>query len=172
MWQSFDYPSDTLLPGMKLGINLQTGHKWFLQSWISDKSPAQGSFSLRFGSKFHEPACPLVAWGSLPDKLSIPELGFGMPRKVPTCRRDILTPAERSGAGGQFLQKLNGMISIHVRRSSTSNPAVFLVLWHMEKVQGEREVVAAISCCSRSSIIGPAVVLLMLFDTEKTEGKR
>ncbi|XP_044496561.1 uncharacterized protein LOC123218967 [Mangifera indica] len=46
LWQSFDYPTDTLLPGMKLGINLQTGHKWFLQSWITEDSPAQGSFTL------------------------------------------------------------------------------------------------------------------------------
>ncbi|KAK4843170.1 hypothetical protein QYF36_004886 [Acer negundo] len=31
---------------MKLGINLQTGHKWFLQSWLTDNSPVQGSFTL------------------------------------------------------------------------------------------------------------------------------
>ncbi|KAI3737086.1 hypothetical protein L2E82_27081 [Cichorium intybus] len=46
LWQSFDYPTDTLLPGMKLGINLQTGHRWSLTSWRSDKEPADGSFSL------------------------------------------------------------------------------------------------------------------------------
>ncbi|KAK9232015.1 hypothetical protein WN943_022257 [Citrus x changshan-huyou] len=46
LWQSFDYPTDTLLPGMKLGINLQTGHQWFLQSWLDYSSPAQGSFTL------------------------------------------------------------------------------------------------------------------------------
>ncbi|KAK0596468.1 hypothetical protein LWI29_015923 [Acer saccharum] len=43
LWQSFDYPTHTLLPGMKLGINLQTGHQWFLQSWLTDESPAEGS---------------------------------------------------------------------------------------------------------------------------------
>ncbi|KAK0596796.1 hypothetical protein LWI29_019169 [Acer saccharum] len=45
LWQSFDYPTDTLLPGMKLGINLQTGHQWFLQSWLTYDSPAEGSFT-------------------------------------------------------------------------------------------------------------------------------
>ncbi|KAG8362616.1 hypothetical protein BUALT_BualtUnG0058000 [Buddleja alternifolia] len=46
LWQSFDYPTDTLLPGMKLGINFRTGHKWSLSSWVSDDVPASGSFSL------------------------------------------------------------------------------------------------------------------------------
>ncbi|CAA2987266.1 G-type lectin S-receptor-like serine threonine-kinase CES101 [Olea europaea subsp. europaea] len=42
--QSFDYPTDTLLPGMKLGIDFRTGHRWSLTSWISDEVPASGSF--------------------------------------------------------------------------------------------------------------------------------
>ncbi|MBA0599309.1 hypothetical protein Gorai_005533, partial [Gossypium raimondii] len=46
LWESFDYPTDTLLPGMKLGINSKTGLNWALTSWRSDKSPASGSFSL------------------------------------------------------------------------------------------------------------------------------
>ncbi|KAJ8553385.1 hypothetical protein K7X08_024063 [Anisodus acutangulus] len=45
LWQSFDYPTDTLLPGMKLGINLRTGYTWFLTSWVNDQSPASGSFT-------------------------------------------------------------------------------------------------------------------------------
>ncbi|XP_071729278.1 G-type lectin S-receptor-like serine/threonine-protein kinase CES101 [Rutidosis leptorrhynchoides] len=46
LWQSFDYPTDTLLPGMKLGVNLKTGHRWSLNSWRSDLLPADGSFRL------------------------------------------------------------------------------------------------------------------------------
>ncbi|KDO56866.1 hypothetical protein CISIN_1g046791mg [Citrus sinensis] len=46
LWQSFDYPTDILLPGMKLGLNLQTGHEWFLRSWTSEDSPAEGEFTL------------------------------------------------------------------------------------------------------------------------------
>ncbi|KAG8481916.1 hypothetical protein CXB51_026655 [Gossypium anomalum] len=46
LWESFDYPTDTLFPGMKLGINSKTGLNWALTSWRSDKSPASGSFSL------------------------------------------------------------------------------------------------------------------------------
>ncbi|KVH98363.1 Apple-like protein [Cynara cardunculus var. scolymus] len=46
LWQSFNYPTDTLLPGMKLGVNLKTGHKWSLTSWRSEQLPADGSFTL------------------------------------------------------------------------------------------------------------------------------
>ncbi|XP_015572867.2 G-type lectin S-receptor-like serine/threonine-protein kinase CES101 isoform X2 [Ricinus communis] len=45
LWQSFDYPTHALFPGMKIGINLQTGHSWSLTSWINTQSPAIGSFT-------------------------------------------------------------------------------------------------------------------------------
>ncbi|XP_023728515.1 G-type lectin S-receptor-like serine/threonine-protein kinase At1g67520 [Lactuca sativa] len=47
LWQSFDYPTDTLLPGMKLGINLKTGHRWSLTSWRNEILPADGPFTLK-----------------------------------------------------------------------------------------------------------------------------
>ncbi|XP_019191698.1 PREDICTED: G-type lectin S-receptor-like serine/threonine-protein kinase CES101 [Ipomoea nil] len=45
-WQSFDYPTDVLLPGMKLGVNLKTGHVWKLSSWLSEQVPGSGAFEL------------------------------------------------------------------------------------------------------------------------------
>ncbi|XP_050368889.1 uncharacterized protein LOC126786982 [Argentina anserina] len=47
LWQSFDYPCDTRLPGMKLGWNLVTGFEMYVSSWRSTEDPAQGEFSLR-----------------------------------------------------------------------------------------------------------------------------
>ncbi|KAF8083319.1 hypothetical protein N665_0783s0027 [Sinapis alba] len=44
LWQSFDYPTDTLLPGMKVGFNAKTGKRWELTSWLGDDLPASGSF--------------------------------------------------------------------------------------------------------------------------------
>ncbi|XP_044473367.1 G-type lectin S-receptor-like serine/threonine-protein kinase At4g27290 [Mangifera indica] len=44
LWQSFDYPSDTLLPGMKLGWDLRTGFERRLTSWISPDDPSPGDF--------------------------------------------------------------------------------------------------------------------------------
>ncbi|CAL1352752.1 unnamed protein product [Linum trigynum] len=46
LWQSFDYPTDTTLPGMKLGRNLVTGRDWTITSWKSPNNPARGEFSL------------------------------------------------------------------------------------------------------------------------------
>ncbi|RDY05071.1 G-type lectin S-receptor-like serine/threonine-protein kinase, partial [Mucuna pruriens] len=44
LWQSFDYPSDTALPGMKLGWNLKTGLEWRMTSWKSPSDPSPGNF--------------------------------------------------------------------------------------------------------------------------------
>nr|GLL18307.1 uncharacterized protein LOC109149193 [Ipomoea trifida] len=46
LWQSFDYPTDNWLPGMKFGWNLQTGHEAFLTAWNREDDPASGQFTL------------------------------------------------------------------------------------------------------------------------------
>lgn len=46
LWQSFDYPTDTLLPKMKLGFNRQSGRNWTLKSWRTGNLPSTGSFTL------------------------------------------------------------------------------------------------------------------------------
>nr|KAJ0197713.1 hypothetical protein LSAT_V11C700384330 [Lactuca sativa] len=45
LWQSFDYPTDTLLPGMKVGRNFLTGKEWTLSQWKSNQDPAPGEFT-------------------------------------------------------------------------------------------------------------------------------
>ncbi|KAL1346110.1 hypothetical protein AAHE18_08G166400 [Arachis hypogaea] len=46
LWQSFDYPCDTYMPGMKIGKNLVTGLETFLTSWKSKDDPAPGKYSI------------------------------------------------------------------------------------------------------------------------------
>ncbi|KAK9050689.1 hypothetical protein SSX86_030341 [Deinandra increscens subsp. villosa] len=43
IWQSFDYPGDTFLEGMKLGRNFITGRETYLTSWRSADDPSPGS---------------------------------------------------------------------------------------------------------------------------------
>ncbi|EEF23827.1 S-locus-specific glycoprotein S13 precursor, putative [Ricinus communis] len=47
LWQSFDHPTDTLLPGMKIGVNRKTGQNWMLKSWRSENDPGIGNFFYR-----------------------------------------------------------------------------------------------------------------------------
>ncbi|XP_040375334.1 G-type lectin S-receptor-like serine/threonine-protein kinase RKS1 [Rosa chinensis] len=47
VWQSFDYPTDTLIPGMKVGVNWKTGLEWVLTSWKSQDDPGLGDYTFR-----------------------------------------------------------------------------------------------------------------------------
>nr|KJB13504.1 hypothetical protein B456_002G078800 [Gossypium raimondii] len=48
IWQSFDYPSDTLLPEMKIGIDLRTGFHRRLTAWKNwdDPSPSDLTYGI------------------------------------------------------------------------------------------------------------------------------
>jgi len=46
LWQSFQEPSDTYIPKMRLAANPRTGKKMTLTSWKSPSDPSIGSFSL------------------------------------------------------------------------------------------------------------------------------
>ncbi|XP_030444085.1 G-type lectin S-receptor-like serine/threonine-protein kinase CES101 isoform X2 [Syzygium oleosum] len=49
IWQSFDYPTDTYLPGMKIGLfslNTDQSRIQVLVSWVSPQNPSRGSFTL------------------------------------------------------------------------------------------------------------------------------
>ncbi|GKV19194.1 hypothetical protein SLEP1_g29484 [Rubroshorea leprosula] len=47
LWQSFDFPTDTLLPDMKLGWDLNTDLDRYLTSWRSSADPSSGDFSFK-----------------------------------------------------------------------------------------------------------------------------
>ncbi|XP_059623655.1 G-type lectin S-receptor-like serine/threonine-protein kinase RKS1 isoform X2 [Cornus florida] len=46
VWQSFDYPTDSILPGMKVGLDRRSGLNRVLTSWKSEDDPAPGEFTL------------------------------------------------------------------------------------------------------------------------------
>ncbi|XP_070678962.1 G-type lectin S-receptor-like serine/threonine-protein kinase SD1-29 [Malus domestica] len=44
LWQSFDYPSDTILPNMVLGFNSKSGKRSLMKAWKSESDPSAGLF--------------------------------------------------------------------------------------------------------------------------------
>ncbi|KAM4129198.1 hypothetical protein ACJW30_01G004100 [Castanea mollissima] len=51
LWQSFDYPSDTWLPEMKIGWDLKTGLERRISAWKSPDDPSPGKLS--WGVELH-----------------------------------------------------------------------------------------------------------------------
>ena len=54
LWQSFDYPSDHFLPGMKIGYNRKTGEVWSFTSWKNAEDPGLGPVSLKMDPETHQ----------------------------------------------------------------------------------------------------------------------
>ncbi|KAJ9553823.1 hypothetical protein OSB04_017868 [Centaurea solstitialis] len=48
IWQSFDYPGDIIISGMKLGKNLVTGREMYLTSWRGLDDPSPGEYTVRY----------------------------------------------------------------------------------------------------------------------------
>lgn len=48
LWQGFDYPTNTMLPLMKLGLDRRSGLNRFLTSWKSKDDPGTGNCSFQF----------------------------------------------------------------------------------------------------------------------------
>uniref|UniRef100_A0A3Q7EWP2 Bulb-type lectin domain-containing protein n=1 Tax=Solanum lycopersicum TaxID=4081 RepID=A0A3Q7EWP2_SOLLC len=69
LWQSFDYPTDTALPRMKLGIDLKIGFRGFLRSWKSRNDPLRGRGFSKSPSQLPSPDY-IYTYVSDPEKVS------------------------------------------------------------------------------------------------------
>jgi hypothetical protein len=56
LWQSFDYPCDTFMPGMKIGWNLVTDLNRMQSSWKRTADPAKGEFTTNIDLRGHPQA--------------------------------------------------------------------------------------------------------------------
>ncbi|KAK7362983.1 hypothetical protein VNO77_05108 [Canavalia gladiata] len=45
IWQSFDHPTDTFLPNIRLGFDRRTNQSWSIQSWKTEDDPGTGEMS-------------------------------------------------------------------------------------------------------------------------------
>ncbi|KAL3740456.1 hypothetical protein ACJRO7_021703 [Eucalyptus globulus] len=59
-WQSFEHPTDTFLPGMRVRVNSAAGENHNLRSWRSLNDPSSGNYSMGI-----DPRLPpqIVIWG-------------------------------------------------------------------------------------------------------------
>ncbi|KAL0001022.1 hypothetical protein SO802_014803 [Lithocarpus litseifolius] len=62
LWESFDYPCDTFLPGMKMGWDIRKGIKWRLTAWKSPDDPSPGDFT--YGIEMHPYPEPVIRKGT------------------------------------------------------------------------------------------------------------
>nr|CAA77787.1 S-locus glycoprotein [Brassica napus]CAB89178.1 S-locus glycoprotein [Brassica napus var. napus] len=51
LWQSFDFPTDTLLPEMKLGYDRKKGLNRFLTAWRNSDDPSSGEISYQLNTQ-------------------------------------------------------------------------------------------------------------------------
>ncbi|XP_062102502.1 G-type lectin S-receptor-like serine/threonine-protein kinase At4g27290 isoform X2 [Humulus lupulus] len=67
LWQSFDYPSDTLLSGMKLGWDLRSGLNRRLSAWKSWDDPCSSNFTwgIEFDEQLHSLPQAIIRKGSV-----------------------------------------------------------------------------------------------------------
>ncbi|GAB4841100.1 hypothetical protein Ancab_039673 [Ancistrocladus abbreviatus] len=73
-WQSFDYPTDVQLPGMKVGWDLVTGFQWYLACWSSSDNPSPGNYT--FAIDRHGDPQPVIMRGSVMQYRSGPWVGI------------------------------------------------------------------------------------------------
>jgi len=88
IWQSFDHPTDTLIPYLRIGYDRRANQSWILQSWKTDDDPGTGSYTLEFSSSgkpqlflYHQ-NLPLWRGGSWNGELFI---------GIPAMKSDIFT---------------------------------------------------------------------------------
>ncbi|GMN64459.1 hypothetical protein TIFTF001_033531 [Ficus carica] len=77
LWQSFDYPTDTILPGMKFGWDLRKGLNKRLTAWKNWDDPCSGDLSSGFGAEDDIYAEPYIWKGNATFYRSGPWNGIG-----------------------------------------------------------------------------------------------
>lgn len=76
LWQSFDYPTNTLLPGMRLGVNLRSRQNLTLSSWLSGQVPSPGDFQAWCRSGWHQPISCVAERGCVLDERGMEKWRF------------------------------------------------------------------------------------------------
>ncbi|KAM5580808.1 hypothetical protein ABKV19_010159 [Rosa sericea] len=117
LWQSFDHPSDTLLPGIKISLNKTTSQQRCLTSWAALDDPQPGKFTYGIDPK-------------------VPVQGFIWKETTPYYRssvyvgKDTRTEFQNTGGTALFLSYNFDVDEIYVYFAySVSDSSVKLRVW-------------------------------------------
>ncbi|KAK6934352.1 Bulb-type lectin domain [Dillenia turbinata] len=100
LWQSFDSPSNTAIPGIKTGLNVRTGEEWYLRSWKDWDDPSPGDFTF----KLDNPELPqLVIYNQDVKKFRLgPWNGVKFIGEIPTKIMNPILPSNMISSGDEL----------------------------------------------------------------------
>uniref|UniRef100_A0A7N0V0A1 Receptor-like serine/threonine-protein kinase n=1 Tax=Kalanchoe fedtschenkoi TaxID=63787 RepID=A0A7N0V0A1_KALFE len=120
-WQSFDHPTDTLLPEMRLGWDSKTGLDRYIRSWKSPDDPSSGDFTFKL-NRFGFPE--IFLWrGDVRIYRSGPWIGprfSGVPEMKPSAILDFEFVTDADEVYYQFVLRDKSILSRLVVNSTGS----------------------------------------------------
>ncbi|GJT07279.1 G-type lectin S-receptor-like serine/threonine-protein kinase [Tanacetum coccineum] len=153
IWQSFDYPGDTLLPGMKLGKDFVTGIERPMTSWKSPDDPSIGVYTTKVDTNGY-PQILACRGQTLVLRLG-PWNGFGFSGFINNDIPNPLTTAEFVVNQKEVYYKSELRSSVFFRIVLTWDGKTLIMHW-IKRIQ-EWAVYAdvAVDSCGRFGLCGP-----------------
>ncbi|XP_076922814.1 G-type lectin S-receptor-like serine/threonine-protein kinase At4g27290 [Bidens hawaiensis] len=151
LWQSFDFLTDTILPGMKLGRNLVTGVERRFTSWKSIDDPATGNYSYWIDTRGYPQA--ILANGSYIMFRGGPWNGFrysGLP-----FPRSIYNITFVINGGEIYLQYNLVNTSVVVRMVLQPSGRIECLLWINSKQEWALYSATSLDICDGYALCGP-----------------
>ncbi|TVU10322.1 hypothetical protein EJB05_43845, partial [Eragrostis curvula] len=133
LWQSFDHPTDTLLPGMKMRRSNRTQGGSRLVSWSSPEDPSPGTFS--FGGEAYPVPQGFIWNGSLP--IWRTPVTFGRTAAswrtwhlwTPSMRCPYVLPVSDGAPYVRYVMSYSGRVEVYGWDSNSSSDWTMLTAW-------------------------------------------
>nr|GMC83773.1 G-type lectin S-receptor-like serine/threonine-protein kinase At4g27290 isoform X2 [Ipomoea batatas] len=136
LWQSFDFPRDTLVPGMKLGWNLRTRKEWFITSWKSLQDPSTGDSSYTYRLDIRGLPTLILRQGSNIQYRSGPWDGLHFGRyAISTPNSQVVVPIMVYDDENLYYTYTNGEKAVISRFVVNQTGMIKLYLWSQDQIR-------------------------------------
>ncbi|XP_028120463.1 putative G-type lectin S-receptor-like serine/threonine-protein kinase At1g61610 isoform X2 [Camellia sinensis] len=125
LWQSFNEPTDTFLPGMTVYMNVRAGETRVFTSWTSDNDPSLGRYSMGVDP---QGSPQIVIWDGLNRHWRSGHWNGLIFTGVPTMRAIYLY-------GFKLFNEGNGSLYFTYTSSNSSDPLRFRIGWDGNEAQ-------------------------------------